>query len=254
MKKITPHLFVFLSFIVLVYLGTWQLQRRQEKQVTLAKIEHNLNASPLTPATYENIKDNEFRKMTITGKFEHQNEFLLLNKTFNNRAGQHVITPIKASDGQVVIVDRGWISTDKEYTRPEGEVTIIGVIRSTQKLIGIAKMMALVENNPAKQTWMWLDLPVIYKNFNYPVKDYYLDLIDPNPDHAICINDNSAHNLGNSPTNPALRHTCDYKKTSYPIALPAKIEVYNEHLVYVITWYSLSIVLLLVYYFRFWRK
>lgn len=223
MKKIFPHVFVFFAFIALIYLGTWQVMRREEKNELVAKIDSNVNAPLLSPDSYKNIGEDEFRKMALTGAYMHDKEFLLLNKPYNGKPGQHVMTPFKATNGDVIIVDRGWIPTDKEYEKPTGQIQITGVVRATQKLNGLGKMITF-NNDPQKQIWFWLDLPLIYKTYGLPKKDYYLDLVN------------------------------ETKSNSYPVALPAKIDVYNEHLIYVITWYSIAIVLLLVYYFRFWKK
>lgn len=224
MKKLIPHIVVILMFACLFALGTWQVQRRFAKQDMLARIDANVNAAPITPETFKNISQDEFKKMNLTGKYIHDKDLLLLNRSHNGKPGQHVMTPFLTSGGETILVDRGWIPTDREYEKPEGEMQITGVVRATQKLNFMANMITLA-NDPPKQNWFWLDLPALYQSVGVPPKDYYLDLIDP-----------------------------ERTTKSYPYALDGKIEVYNEHMVYIITWYSLSIVLLLVYYFRFWRK
>ncbi len=220
MKKLFPHLFVIAALFCLIALGTWQVQRRTEKQQMLNRIEANISTNT---TSFKNIAEDEFKKMTLTGKYLYDKEFLLLNKPFNGKPGQHVMTPFQNTKGDVIIVDRGWVQTDKDYGKPAGQIKITTIIRAGQRLNSMAKLVIL-ENNPQKQAWFWLDLPKIYESLGLPQKDYYLDL------------------------------TTDEKLSSYPYALSGKIEVYNEHLIYIITWYSLAAVLLLVYYFRFWKK
>jgi len=223
MKKLFPHIFVFFAFITLIFLGTWQVFRREEKEALIAKIERNINTKIINLADYKNIDSDEFKKMSVTGSYLYDKEFSLLNKPFNGKPGQYVITPLKEKSGQIILVNRGWAPTDKDYEKPPGKVTITAIIRAGQKLNAMGKLIIL-NNIPEKQMWFWLDLPRIYQTLGLPQKDYYLDLIN------------------------------ETKSTSYPFALPAKIVIYNEHLIYIITWYSLALVLALVYYFRFWKK
>lgn len=222
MKKILPHVIVFILFIFLAFLGTWQVERRQWKEELLQKVDTNINAPAIPIEGFKNLASDEFRKMHVSGEFIFDKEFLLLNKTHNGKLGQQVFTPFKTTDGQIILVDRGWIPTDKETSKPQGQQEITGVIRGKQALNAIGRVIIL-ENDSLKQIWFWIDLPKMYESNGLAVKDYYLELVN---------ND---------------------KSTSYPIALPQKIELYNEHLQYAITWYSLSIILLLVYYFRFWK-
>jgi surfeit locus 1 family protein len=115
------------------------------------------------------------------------------------------------------------VPSDKEPERLKGKQEITGIVRAAQKLNFIGRAIVF-DNQPKKQLWFWLDLPQMYESLNLPPKDFYLDMI----------------NTG--------------KSTSYPIALPVDLKLYNEHLQYAITWYLLSIALLIVYYFRFWKK
>jgi len=250
MKKIFPHIFVAIMFFCLLALGTWQVQRRTEKQNMIQEIDAHINTPPISPNVYKNIAEDEFKKMNVTGRYLFEKEFLLLNKSHNGKPGQHVMTPFQSSTGETVLVDRGWIPTDKEYEKPQGGQKITGVIRASQKLNFMANLITL-ENAPQKQIWFWIDLPAIYQDLGIPPKDYYLDLIcsssslrEGNADEAIQSRTRDA-GLPRSARNDDCK--------SYPLALSSKIEVYNEHMVYIITWYSLSIVLLLVYYFRFFK-
>jgi surfeit locus 1 family protein len=220
MKKNFPHIFVFFAFLFLVYLGTWQVQRLLWKTALIEKVNARTNGEPISIPEYKNVADDEFRLLKLIGEFDYKNEITLLSRTYNGKAGVHVLTPLHEENLQkTILIDRGWVKSDGDYEKPVGRQEIIGIIRAGQKQNWI-----MLDNDPAKNFWFWVDLPAMYKKISAPQQDFYLDL----------------------------KQGAAVK--TYPIALPKKIEIYNEHLQYAITWYSLSLALLGVYYCRFWHK
>lgn len=223
MKKLFPHLFVLFGFIVLFSMGTWQLKRLEWKESLVAKIEKRMSMPPITLSDIKNIDEAEYRLVKLSGKYLHDKEMIILGRPFNGKPGQHVLTPLVTEDGKTIIVNRGWVKYEEDYSKPEFAEGAEGIIRKTQKLNFLSNMI-IQKNNPKTGVWFYVDLPQIYAHLNAPKQDFYLELASTQ------------------------------KPNSYPYALEKKINIYNEHLNYAITWYALSFALLLVYYFRFWKK
>ena len=203
-------------FCTTMYLGIWQLQRLEWKNGIIEKIEKNLKTT-ISYEEFNNIEDDEFKLMKLQGEFLHDRHFNLLSRTYNGKAGTHVLTPFLANNGELLLVNRGWVKADGDYDEPKGIIEIEAVIRTSQKPGWLA-----LENDPAKNHWFSIDLPEIYKSLNKPAKIFYLDRVS--------------------------------EDKSFPLALPKKIQLHNEHLQYVITWLSLSFALVVMYYFRFWKN
>ena len=222
-KKYFPHVFVFFAFLTLIALGTWQVERREWKQNIMNKIDARITAPPIPISAYSNITDDEFKQITLTGNYLHNDEILILNKPFNGKAGQYVFTPFKTTSGEVIEINRGWVPTDQKIDQPEGHTQITGIIRATQKPNWLGKMITL-ENKPQQKIWFWIELPKLYGSLNLPQKDFYVE------------------------------QTGKVIPLNYPYPLPPNPNLYNEHLQYAITWYLLAGILLIIYYCRFWYK
>jgi len=101
------------------------------------------------------ITNEEYAKITATGKFDHSQEQLIGPRTAkdNNKytgmlsiiphsnVGYHVVTPFQPNDRDyTILVDRGWVHYSKKdpLTRKEGqisdEVTVTGFIRKSEKV------------------------------------------------------------------------------------------------------------------------
>jgi surfeit locus 1 family protein len=170
------------------------------------------------------ITDNaqEYQRMTLKGTYDFSKEMQIIGRPFNGKPGIHVITPMKVAD-KVVLVNRGWSKYDKPYTKPAGELEITGIIRKNPKR-NYLNRHTMLDNIPAQNMWFYIDLPQMHHHINTPALNFYVE---------------------------ALATT---KPNSYPYALDGKINIYNEHLAYAITWYSLGVALLIMYYFRFYRR
>lgn len=98
--------------LVLIGLGTWQLNRSSEKQ---ALIESYEKAPELPELDIRDIKDDwqryRYRKVVLRGEFDDVHQILLENQIYRGEAGYFVLTPFQLADReQVVLVNRGWSS------------------------------------------------------------------------------------------------------------------------------------------------
>lgn len=103
-------LLAIFGVLLFMRLGFWQLDRAFEKTQRLALEQQLRRKAPITwlpsmtmPLLYQRIK--------VEGHFLPQ-VFFLDNQHHQHQFGYHVISPLRLSNRQVILVDRGWINGD----------------------------------------------------------------------------------------------------------------------------------------------
>jgi cytochrome oxidase assembly protein ShyY1 len=130
----------FLAWLT-VQLGQWQFHRLDERKHDNRITARNLEASPvpadqLLSTSREPSADDEWRRVTVHGRWDDEHTVVLKYQTRDSGAGVDVVTPLVAADGTAVLVDRGWMATENSgASRPklppvtEGDVTVTGWVR-----------------------------------------------------------------------------------------------------------------------------
>lgn len=106
-----PSITALVLLGVLISLGFWQLDRAKQKRILLAGFNVNPNATvvQLEP-DLQSTTGMQFQFASAVGYYDDKHQFLLDNRTYQGRAGYHVLTPFKLRESQVaVLVNRGWI-------------------------------------------------------------------------------------------------------------------------------------------------
>ena len=139
-KVFRPRLWALGLTIVLVAamcaLGTWQIDRGQEKAALLARYAAAADAPPreVTAGTW--AEPGQVERAIVRGSFDGSRQLLLDNQSHNRQPGYRVWTPLMLEHGGVLIVDRGWIpgggdrSALPPLTVPQGEVRFSGYWRT----------------------------------------------------------------------------------------------------------------------------
>jgi surfeit locus 1 family protein len=154
-------------------------------------------------------------------------------------SGFWLLTPLRTSDGGIVLVNRGFVSGERVGgTRdPEpGMVTVTGLLRMTEPGGGFLR-----RNDPANGRWFSRDVQAIAAAHGIgPVAPYFIDAEDPQAPNASATTVASAPAAGSVPdaTRELLRET-----TGAPIAGLTVITFHNNHLIYAITWYTLALMI-----------
>lgn len=212
-------------FLVLLALGSWQVQRLVWKSRLIEDREARaeVQAVPL-PGAIADPAAWDYRRVTLSGRFLHEHEMLLGARSLNGNVGYHLVTPLAEPGGRILLVDRGWIPLDKKdaATRaagnPEGPVTIQGVFRVPPEPNWLTP-----DNAPDENFWYWFDIPAMAAHTGLTLAPFYVEAGDaPNPG-------------------------------GFPIGGQTRIALPNDHLQYAITWYALAIafaVIVLVYHRR----
>jgi surfeit locus 1 family protein len=125
-----------LAFIVLIGLGTWQVERKAWKEALIATLTERLAAQPEAL----DAASDEYRRVTFTAQFDHAAEALVYGAASAFRPdvsgpGYWVFTPARLTDGGLVMVNRGFVPEDRKdaKSRADGQVSgpveIIGALR-----------------------------------------------------------------------------------------------------------------------------
>jgi surfeit locus 1 family protein len=213
------------AFVVLIGLGTWQLQRKAWKEGLIATLNAQLAAPPaaLPPrAAWPSLdqQKNEYRRVTLTVKFDNTKEALVFAAPSAFRPdvsspGSWIFTPARLADGGIVMVNRGFVPESRQdpKTRPEGEIAgplqIVGAMRWPD-----ARHWFTPSDEPAHNLWFSRDPQSIAAAKGLgPVAPFYVEQESPAPPGGL------------------------------PQPGKLVVELPDNHLQYALTWYGLAIVL-----------
>lgn len=127
-------------------LGVWQVRRRQWKIELIENLESKLSKEPVTlPENYKELDAMDYHRVKVTGKFDHSGEVYILPRaniratdSGSSNSGAYVVTPFQLENNDVILVNRGWVPKGKMDPNKrlsgqvEGTVEISGIIRKTE--------------------------------------------------------------------------------------------------------------------------
>ena len=130
---------VLVGSAICVRLGFWQLDRLEQRRNFNAHVEAMWAAAPLSlPDDIGlNLEEMEYRAVCIIGEYDYGNQIALRNQYWRDQFGYHLITPMMMSNGQAIMVDRGWIpATENDlqadwsiFNEPMNTSEVCGIIR-----------------------------------------------------------------------------------------------------------------------------
>ena len=226
--NLVPSLIVIPSVIVMVMLGSWQLERLEWKEQFQKKIEKRQISEPIIESYYDNTLDDiEHRKITFLGYYLYEFEFHLVNRVYRGEAGINILTPFKISGAKkFILVNRGWAPLN--YKNRAVTVGADGRknIEITGSLYSIQEKAPLVPNNDSvNNTYFYIDPEKLGEVSGLSLDNKFY--IKRSTMH------NSVYPVGHSP----------WKKSSQ-----------KHHLFFAITWYSLSVLLSCMFITSHWQK
>lgn len=220
-----PTVFTLPALVILVLLGNWQIERLAWKRALLHDIAQQMAVPPVPLPARVRAEDWSYRRVTVTGVFDHAHEIYLFAPGPQGGTGYQVITPLKRDAGEAVLVNRGWVPTDHKdpatrmAAQTPGKVTVTGIIR----LSGRANAFSPA-NRPDLGIWYVRDIPSMAKYLGFAVAPLVVE-------------------ADNTP-NPG----------GWPVGGQTIIDIPNNHLDYALTWYGLALVLLVIYVVYHWRR
>jgi cytochrome oxidase assembly protein ShyY1 len=128
------HVVVLAVATLFVVLGFWQLSRHAERQAHNDLVEARMAEEETTASDALGEGDAAYRRVSVSGRFVPDEELLLTPRSWQGRAGHHVLTPLATDGGAAVLVDRGWVPFEEDdppvaAAAPDaGDVTVEGLL------------------------------------------------------------------------------------------------------------------------------
>ncbi|PHZ85621.1 surfeit locus 1 family protein [Paremcibacter congregatus] len=225
--RLWPTVMTIPMIIILCLLGNWQVERLAWKLDLIEKLESRYSLPSIKiPVNIEAPDDWLYRHVTVTGRFLHMREMPLYGAGPNGKPGYDLFTPLLQDDGNVVIINRGWVpeKLKEPASRPQtitnGEVTVTGVLRKSWK-----KERFAPDNDLVRNIWYYGDL-------NAMAKAQDLKNVFP-----MFVYADKAAEAG-----------------AYPMGGRTQLNIINNHLDYALTWYGLAVVLVIIFLIFHIRK
>lgn len=214
-------LFFLAAFSLTLALGTWQVERLAWKQGLIADIAAANAKAPLTalPKDEAALADLQFAKVTLRGRWMDGPEFHLSPRYFGGKLGYWIIAPFRLSDGRILMVNRGWVPTEKKLpesrpeTRVRGAATLTGLVR-----VGPERNYFTPDNQPDRNVWFGRDVAQMAEFGK-------LENVLPLMVDLVGVQD----------------------KAKLPVPSDGTIRLKNDHLSYIITWYGIALGILVIF-------
>lgn len=204
-----------LVLVILLALGTWQVNRLQWKEGLIAHRSAQIQAAPVAlPDALGDSQSWDFRRVAVRGRFLHDREQAMGAIAGGGEIGADLLTPFALDDGRVLLVDRGW-RPDRAgvpIDRPEGERSLEGILRDRA---ADQPGWMTPENRPDLARWYWYDMAGLRAATGLDLLPVVLEVAGPSE--------------------------------GLPRAHATQPELPNNHLQYAITWYGLAAALVAVF-------
>ncbi|MFT7403179.1 SURF1 family protein [Zhongshania sp.] len=223
LTKWTIAVAALFSFVSLILLGNWQLDRRIWKLDLIERVETRVLASPKSaPAAGLAVsKDaDEYQRVSVTGEFLSGKDTLVVTAT-GLGSGYWVMTPFKRVDQSIVLINRGFINQGVQAAPAlTGQQQVVGLLRMTEPKGSVVRL-----NDPALDRWYSRDVTAIAARHELTAAAYFIDA--------------EKRDSAQKPLPLPL------EKSQYPVGGLTVVTFYNSHLVYAVTWYGLALMIII---------
>jgi surfeit locus 1 family protein len=206
--------------VVLIGLGTWQIQRLRWKTELLAQIAR----AEAAPAVALSARPDPFTKVEVRGHLRDDLAAFygaeVRDTSVGTELGSYLIVPLEFDDGATLLVDRGWVPQKRArpLARASGDVMMEGYVRPSD-----SPGLFSAPDNPAARQFYTLDVPAISAALGlHRVAPFFLVEMGPPPAER-------------------------YPDPERHLPRPP-----NNHLSYAITWYGLAVALVVI--FGLWAR
>jgi len=228
---IGPTIATTIALVILIGLGSWQIERLHWKLNLIANITERMSTPPVAPPAEDtwdqlDLSALEYHHLRLQGHFRNADELYYFTQNDEGAPGFDVITPFELTSGAIVLVDRGYVPRADKFpaTRAsgqiKGETTLTGVARAPQ-----IRGYFSAPDDLANNMWFTRDPAKMGAALKLSrVAPFYVEA-DATP------------NIG-----------------GLPLGGRTQVHIRNEHFQYAITWYGLAIVLFAIYLSYHWTN
>ena len=218
---LVPGALALAALVVLLGLGTWQLERKAWKESLIATLDRRQNDAPVAlpqPGEWPGMtaETSEFTRVRLRVEFPAARDALVFTSGSSIRddvkgTGYFVFSPARLANGQQVVVNRGY-TPDRSYPNLTGSEEIVGALRWPE-----APSWFVSDHDAAGDVWM-VRAPLAMAQLKGwgAVAPFYIEQEAPVPAGGL------------------------------PHPAPLKPQLRNEHLQYAITWFGLAAVLVVM--------
>ena len=218
---LVPTLITVPCVLILLALTIWQVNRYNWKIDLINEVNSQLASEPVVlPAGDIDPEEWQYRRVKLTGIFDHDHEIHLFAHAEGGRAGFQIITPFKrTAEGDIILVNRGWVPKD----RLEPQTRIDGQIKGETTVSGIARKpwskswSFLPESNSQDNVWLYGELDDMADHLGIKVAPLFVELDE-----------------GDVPG-------------GYPIGGQTRVTLPNNHIQYAFTWLGLAVAMIVIY-------
>jgi surfeit locus 1 family protein len=188
--KIIPTVVYLCLLPVLLMLGTWQLDRAEQKRLIFQRQEQAAVAETLhlSAAIDNNVDALRYRQVEVTGRYDLIHQFLIDNQISDGKAGYFVLTPFVLDGGiGAVLVNRGWIPLNQDRSVvPDLQITQVQAIITGRinnfPSVGIKLAGAEIPTDNWPSVVQVVDSDVLAKKLGYPLFSFQIELAKELPD------------------------------------------------------------------------
>ena len=173
--------FSWLALLVLIIcvplfikLGLWQYNKAEMRKEIQISYDKALDSEALSlPDKLDNLDFLRYKKIKVKGQYDTKYQILLDNQTENDRAGFHVLTPLKLENrNDFVLINRGWVAGGTTHS----EVPTISTPNDALEVVGLvwipSKNIFSLESNIEKNTWneVWQNMDMERYQKSVPIQ------------------------------------------------------------------------------------
>lgn len=205
-------------------LGIWQVERRAWKHALIERVEARVHApatAPPPPSQWSSItaQAHEYLHVRLQGTLLHRLQALVQAST-RLGTGSWVVTPLQQSDGSIVLVNRGFVSSPPAPAADE-PIALTGLLRISEPGGGFLR-----HNDPGAGRWYSRDVAAIAASRGLGLATAGIAAVAPVAPFFV--------DADAAPCAPA----CD-DPTRAPVGGLTVIAFRDHHLLYALTWFTL---------------
>lgn len=215
---IGASILTLIGALILFSLGSWQVQRLTWKNDLIETIKERMQDELIIfPNDLTDVKALDYTNGALRGRFMYDHEFFVHSRRYRGERGVHVLTPFQRLNGDIVLVNRGFVKEEDIpfIRRPETQMILNGVLHKPDD-----------RNRFTPQNTSGSDM--IYATD--------LDFIE--------------HETGLKFSTPMVVYASDVK-SGVPIGGQLNLDIVNDHLEYAYFWYVMCLMMIGFYFIRF---